>query len=75
MTFKAIILLSRRDDMTKLYVTSRWEEAQTIIAKYNIRYIYVGTLEQTSMRINEEKFKAHLKVIFQQGNVTIYEAP
>ena len=23
----------------------------------------------------QEKFKAHLKVIFQQGNVTIYEAP
>jgi YYY domain-containing protein len=66
---------SRRDDMTKLYAASRWEDAQAIIDKYNIRYIYVGTLEQTSMRVNQEKFKAHLKIIFQQGIVTIYEAP
>ncbi len=66
---------SRRDDMTKLYVSPRWEEVQAIIEQYNIRYIYIGSLEQTSMRINQEKFKAHLKVIFQQGNTTIYEVP
>jgi YYY domain-containing protein len=66
---------SRRDDMTQLYSTFYWEEAQIIMEKYDIRYIYIGTLEQTSMRVNEEKFKSHLKVIFQQGNVTIYEAP
>ncbi|MDD2920827.1 MAG: DUF2298 domain-containing protein, partial [Anaerolineales bacterium] len=66
---------SRRDDMTKLYAASRWDDAQAIIDKYKIRYIYVGTLEQISMRVNEDKFKAHFKIIFQQGNVTIYEAP
>jgi YYY domain-containing protein len=66
---------SRRDDMTKLYSTFRWEEAQAVIEKYGIRYIYVGSLEQTSMRVNDEKFKMHLKAIFQQGNVTIYEVP
>ena len=66
---------SRRDDMTKLYTTVRWEEAQTIIDQYNIRYIYIGSLEHTSMSVNEEKFQSHLKLIFQQGGVVIYEVP
>ena len=66
---------ARREDITKLYTTPRWDDAQVIIDKYNIRYVYIGTLEQISMRVNEEKFKTHLKIIFQSGNVTIYETP
>jgi uncharacterized membrane protein len=66
---------SRKDDITKLYTTTRWEEAQSIIDQYDIRYIYIGGLERTSMRVNEEKFKTHLKPIFQQNGVVIYEVP
>jgi uncharacterized membrane protein len=66
---------SRNDDMMKLYTTARWEEAQLIIEKYNIRYIYIGNLERTSMPVNEEKFQMYLKPIFQQGSVVIYEVP
>lgn len=66
---------SRRDDIEILYTTSNWEEAQGIIQKYNIRYIYVGLLERNSMPINEEKFFIHLNPIFQQGNTIIYEVP
>jgi YYY domain-containing protein len=66
---------TRREDILKLYTTTRWEEAQSIIKQYNIRYIYVGSLETASMPVKEEKFKAHLKTIFQQGSVMIYEVP
>ena len=66
---------SRSDDITQLYTTTRWEEAQSIIAQYGIRYIYIGTLERTSMHVNEEKFKTHLKPIFQKNDVVIYEVP
>ncbi len=66
---------SRREDVTRLYITSRWEDAREVIEKYNIRYIYIGGLEQTSMQVNEEKFKSRMKIIFQQGIVTIYEMP
>ena len=66
---------SRREDITKLYSTARWDEAQAIIEKYNIRYIYIGTLERVSMPVNEEKFQLYLKPVFQQGSVTIYEIP
>ena len=66
---------SRRDDINRLYTTVRWEEALQIIEQYNIRYIFIGTLERTSMNVSEEKFIAHLKPIFQQGGTVIYEVP
>ncbi len=66
---------SRRDDILKLYTTSNWEEAQTMIRQYNIRYIYIGLLERTSMTVNEEKFYLYLKPIFQQGYTVIFEVP
>ncbi|MFN3490711.1 MAG: DUF2298 domain-containing protein, partial [Anaerolineales bacterium] len=66
---------TRRDDIQRLYTTSRWEEAQFIINQYNIRYIYIGILERTSMPINEEKFYLYLTPIFQQGNTVIFEVP
>jgi uncharacterized membrane protein len=66
---------SRREDIARLYATSRWEEAKSIIEQYNIRYIYIGTLERASMPVNEEKFQLYLTPVFQQGSVVIYEAP
>jgi YYY domain-containing protein len=66
---------SRRDDITKLYSTARWEEAQSIIDQYQIRYIFIGNTERMSMPVREEKFQNHLKPIFQQNGVVIYEVP
>ena len=66
---------SRREDIAKLYATARWEEAQAIIEKYNIRYVYIGVLERASISVNEEKFETYLQLIFQQGETSIYEVP
>lgn len=66
---------TRREDIERLYVTARWDEAQAIIKQYNIRYIYIGVLERVSMQVNEEKFRLHLTPAFQEGGVVIYEAP
>jgi uncharacterized membrane protein len=66
---------SRSDDVMKLYTTTHWEEAQSVIDQYNIRYIYIGNLERTSISVKEEKFQVHLKPIFQQGGTVIYEVP
>jgi len=66
---------TRNEDITTLYTTTRWDEAQAIIDRYDIRYIYVGITEYSSMRVKEEKFRIHLKTVFQQGSVSIYEVP
>jgi YYY domain-containing protein len=69
------LLGTRRQDIETLYTTPDWFTAQDIIARYEIRYIYIGNLERTTYPVNEDKFFNFLKLVFQQGNVTIYEAP
>jgi hypothetical protein len=66
---------TRREDITKLYSTTRWDQAKVIIDQYHIRYIYIGVLERVSMPVNEGKFQLYLKPVFQQGGVVIYEVP
>ncbi len=66
---------TRLDDIRLLYETSSWEEAQAILSKYGIRYVFVGTLERKTYHLNESKFQQHLTPVFQQGQVTIYEVP
>lgn len=66
---------TRETDIETLYITARWDEAQTIIERYGIRYILIGNLERASMVVNEEKFAQNLQPIFQQNGTIIYEVP
>jgi len=66
---------SRMQDIQRLYETSSWEEARTVIQMYNIRYIYIGSLESSTYPVNDLKFKRNLVTAFQQGGVTIFEVP
>ncbi|MCC6500865.1 MAG: hypothetical protein IT313_11425 [Anaerolineales bacterium] len=66
---------TRAYDIEILYTTSDGFTAQEIVARYNIRYIYIGGLERTTYAVDESKFRSLFKLVFQQGNVAIYEAP
>ena len=66
---------SRREDIETLYTAPNWSSALAVIEKYNIRYIFIGTLERSTLILQEEKFRQHLQVVFQQGNTVIYEVP
>lgn len=66
---------TRESDILTLYSTPRWEQAQAVIAKYNIRYIFIGNLERASMSVKEEKFSLYLQPVFRRGGTVIYEAP
>jgi len=66
---------TRQQDIETLYSTPDWGTAQAIIQRYNIRYIYIGNLERSTYRVNDEKFSRFLKLIYQQGTVAIYEVP
>ncbi len=68
-------LATREDDIKMLYSTSNWQTALDLIKKYNVRYIYIGGLERSMYHLQEDKFKQHLKQIYQLGAVTIYEVP
>ncbi len=66
---------SRQKDIEILYTTPSWNMAEAIIRQYNIKYIYVGSLERSTYRVNMDKFERFLPVVFEQGNVTIYAVP
>ncbi len=66
---------TRQDDVTTLYTTPDWETARAILEKYNVRYVYIGNTERTRIAVSEDKFSKNLKLVFQQGNVSIYEVP
>jgi YYY domain-containing protein len=66
---------SRDQDMAKLYSTGDWNEAQTILNTYHIRYVVVGNLEKTTYQVNQDKFNQHLPIVYQNNSVTIYEYP
>jgi len=65
---------SREDDIRRLYITDQWEEAQAVLMRYNIRYVYVGSLEQSTYRVNQEKFDYYLNLVYENNSVRIYEA-
>lgn len=68
-------LAMREDDVKMLYTTSNWQTALDILKKYNVRYVYIGGLERSMYHVQEDKFKQHLKQVYQLGDVTIYEVP
>jgi uncharacterized membrane protein len=65
----------REQDMRRLYETNSWDEARSILHKYDIRYVYIGTLERSTYRVNEAKFQQFLQAAFQSVVYVIYTVP
>jgi len=72
---------SRQVDLERLFCTRYWDEAYEILQSYQIRYVYVGSLERTTYLpgqgncktgLNEIKFMQSMQLVFQQGEVSIY---
>ena len=64
---------SRQNDITRLYSTTSWEDAYSIIKTYDIRYIYIGDLERSTYQLQEAKFEDNMQLVFQSRMVKIYE--
>ncbi len=66
---------SREPDMRTLFETPNWTDALAIIRRYNIRYIFVGSLETSTYALNLEKFNQNLPVGFEQGGIRVFVVP
>jgi uncharacterized membrane protein len=67
---------SREEDIYILYTTRDWDEAQIILARYGIDYVYVGPLEQSAYpELFTGKFDAYLQPVYHSDSVTIYAVP
>lgn len=66
---------SREVDIRTLYETPDWNTALDIIRRYDIDYIYIGSLEMSTYALFPDKFEQNLEVGFEQGGVMIYIVP
>ncbi len=67
---------TREEDIEIIYRSNNWEDTKNLLERYNVRYIYIGTLERRTYRVNESKFEQHLgEPVFKSGQVSIYEVP
>ncbi len=65
---------SREADVRLLYESSNWDEAASVLDRYLVRYVIVGSLEKSRYPgLEEEKFTNHLRIAFQNPSLTIYE--
>jgi YYY domain-containing protein len=64
---------SRFKDLEVLYSTADWDRAAEILTRYNIRYVYVGPLEASNYKLDDQKFNDHLELAFDYGSVKIFE--
>ena len=69
----AVEMGTRQPDIIALYRARSLDSALGMIAKYNIRYIYVGPLERGEYRPDEDLFERSFKPVFRNELVTIYE--
>ena len=66
----------RQEDMQRLYETGSTGEAQQLIDKYDVEYVYVGNLErQQYSQSSLDKFAEFMEVAFANDSVTIYRTP
>ena len=64
------------EDVDRVYSTESLAEALTILRKYSVTYVFVGSLElgkypQAGLR----KFEAGLPTAFRSGQSTVYRVP
>lgn len=73
---------TRQSDLERLYCSNNWEEARLILEQYSIRYVFIGLLERNNYSpgsltckrgIVDVKFRNHMNLVFQQGDVVIFE--
>lgn len=75
---------SRMGDIELLYCTPDWDDVLYVLEHYDIRYVFVGSLERTTYEpglsgcpngLIETKFAENLLPVFQSGDTTVYEVP
>jgi uncharacterized membrane protein len=64
---------TRRTDIERLYMTRDWIEAQEILDRYGIAYVYVGPLERSTYeQVITRKFDAYMDLLYSSPDVAIY---
>jgi uncharacterized membrane protein len=64
---------SRPGDIAMLYQTRNWNDAQTLLDRYDIDYVYVGSMERSTYEnLDEQKFEIYMELVYSNDDVRIY---
>ena len=67
---------TRREDTDLIYTTASVTEAQALLEKYDVTYVYVGSLEKEQYGEGGlGKFAQFMETVYQNSGVTIYQMP
>lgn len=70
------LLAERMDAVTQIYTNPDNAEVVTLLRRYQVSYVYVGTAErQTYPTANLTRFATFLPTVYHDANVTIYAVP
>ena len=61
-----------KSDIKILYETDDWETAKQILSNYDIRYVFIGSMERGLYQVRESKFANHMKEEFSNQDTVIY---
>lgn len=70
---------TREQDIANLYTTTSSQEAQEIVRRYAIDYVYVGPLEHQKYQppsyppLSDRKFNGFMDLIYESGEVMIFK--
>ncbi len=64
---------TREADVQTIYESRNWTTVKKLLQGYQVRYIFIGSAEQTAYKIQEQKFRDNLETVFQSGNCRIYQ--
>jgi uncharacterized membrane protein len=66
---------TREPDLARLFKARSWDEIEPLLSQYNIRYIYLGSYEESTYHPNRDVFERYLEPVFRNDSVTIFEVP
>lgn len=64
---------SRETDVRQIYEAQEWSAIKPILEKYNVRYIFVGSVERSAYTVQERKLQMNTRLVFESGNTRIYQ--
>lgn len=67
------VVAPRKEEVRQLYETGDALLIQSLLDKYNIKYIVIGSLERQKFpQLNEDRFNSFGTVVFRSGLTTVY---
>ncbi len=64
----------RIEDIRNLYESNDLEETKYLLKKYNVEYVFLGSLEKEKYpQLKKEKFQKLGKIVFKNGETVIYK--